>query len=516
MPLSIPGLNEAAAKTFTKRLHKSLKQREDTPSLTQLQILVAQAIGHADWHAAQAYWNQGGEVEAGDTPPIFHDTRADELTLLLRNFAVLMAQAKNGSHASLKDLTSCLFFLVNSLEEQETPVERELLRQALRLSEDLRKVRGKSYTLGLQRLERLVQRAEVGLVRSFLPGHPVPVLPPPPPGVVDEPVVLNLPPTQEEIEERRRLQWERFDEERRAEKEKQRIEQRPLVEETLSKAMAFLKRMKSGDERAWDLLLQENQRLVEIEHKSANLRLKEAMAMIRRELGQTPKDPALTQLRLSRIENHLLRARAMLMEYFCPEASRDTFPTAEEALFKGAVTVGEWRILQKSIDQASNYYAFFRSINCEDAPAVSELCAWWNATAPEGCRGAGAFLIGALKDTEVKFLGSEFEKEPPVFADEFAQDYCYAVFTSPHGVHYAVVFSKGQAHNKDTPDGVQVLQVNGNVLWDWDVEETSEANLSFYSTRCLYEIYKLRHVSTDTDTDSDIDDLLHLMTLRDL
>ena len=46
MPLLIPGLNEADAKTFTKRLLKSLKQREDTPSLTQLQILVAQAIGH--------------------------------------------------------------------------------------------------------------------------------------------------------------------------------------------------------------------------------------------------------------------------------------------------------------------------------------------------------------------------------------------------------------------------------------------------------------------------------------
>ena len=56
----------------------------------------------------------------------------------------------------------------------------------------------------------------------------------------------------------------------------------------------------------------------------------------------------------------------MLMEHFFPEAARDTFPTAEKALFKGAVTVGEWKTLQKSI------------------PAVSELCAWWNATAPEG------------------------------------------------------------------------------------------------------------------------------------
>ena len=111
-----------------------------------------------------------------------------------------------------------------------------------------------------------------------------------------------------------------------------------------------------------------------------------------------------------------------------------------------------------------------------------------------------------MKDnTEVKFLGSEFEKDPPVFEDEFAQLYCYAVFTSAHGVHYAVVFAKGQAHNKDTPHGVQVLQVNGNVLWVWDGEETSEANLSFYSTRCLYEIYNLRHVSIDTDTDTDID-----------
>ena len=56
MPLLIPGLTEGAAKKMAKRLHKALTQHPGTPSLTQLQTLLAQATGHADWYAAQRYW----------------------------------------------------------------------------------------------------------------------------------------------------------------------------------------------------------------------------------------------------------------------------------------------------------------------------------------------------------------------------------------------------------------------------------------------------------------------------
>ena len=56
MPLLIPGLTEGAAKKMAKRLHKALTQHPGTPSLTQLQTLLAQAAGHADWYAAQRYW----------------------------------------------------------------------------------------------------------------------------------------------------------------------------------------------------------------------------------------------------------------------------------------------------------------------------------------------------------------------------------------------------------------------------------------------------------------------------
>lgn len=56
MPLLISGFHEAAAKTLAKRLHKALARNSGVPSLTQLQTMLVQAVGHADWYAAQRYW----------------------------------------------------------------------------------------------------------------------------------------------------------------------------------------------------------------------------------------------------------------------------------------------------------------------------------------------------------------------------------------------------------------------------------------------------------------------------
>ena len=68
MPLLIPGLHEAAAKTLAKRLHKALVQHPGVPSLTQLQTLLAQAAGHTNWHAAQRFWADTATRSRGERP----------------------------------------------------------------------------------------------------------------------------------------------------------------------------------------------------------------------------------------------------------------------------------------------------------------------------------------------------------------------------------------------------------------------------------------------------------------
>jgi len=81
MPLLIPGLDEVSSKTLAKRLHKSLKKQENAPTLTQVQTLLVQAVGHADWHAAQTYWQR--PVSTARVP---YRTSEDKMTEAAREY----------------------------------------------------------------------------------------------------------------------------------------------------------------------------------------------------------------------------------------------------------------------------------------------------------------------------------------------------------------------------------------------------------------------------------------------
>ena len=76
MPLLIPGLDEVATKKLAKRLRKSLVEHPGVPSLTQLQTLLVQAAGHADWYAAQGHWEAQKARERGQ--PRVEPTHFDE------------------------------------------------------------------------------------------------------------------------------------------------------------------------------------------------------------------------------------------------------------------------------------------------------------------------------------------------------------------------------------------------------------------------------------------------------
>ncbi len=493
MPLLIPGLNEADAKTFSKRLLKSLKQRGDIPSLTQLQTLVAQAIGHADWHAAQTFWGkptpatpapQEKAMPAGGT-----QAKAEELQDLRQSFDELLENAKQGSRGSFFDLDPCVQALLHLAAGANLKVEEALLDRAyviLRVGRDQISRVGREQALDPQemwRLERLVRRAEVGLVSFFLPGQPVPVLPPLRPGEEDEPVVFEAPLSDAEQEELDRRHEELMAKEMQALDEEARAEFLPVFEDALPKAMAHMETLKTGSgkpwNKAWDLLFNELVRLQELNHYGAGERLGAAMQLLRQER----KDPKEVQERIARIENHLLRARLMLMAFCVPNEPRDSFPTDEEELARGAVCRGDWKVLEKAMLQAKTFHHPFKGRNYENTAAVAGLCAWWNTHAPDWAQGARCFRVGVLSGGQVSYLGQR--EQPSSFPEDFARGACYALFRSPRGFNYVVHFLKGKADNRVTPFGTQVFQANGVPAWQVDSKEVNE---SFHSIEGLREL----------------------------
>lgn len=490
MTLLIPGLDEDIAKAFTKRLHKSLKQREKTPSLTQLQMLVAQAVGHADWHAAQAYWAEGDSTKSVKVPDkkAPHE-KAGELKDLLQSFAILLTKAKQEVPGSLADLIECVWALRELANQARLEVAKELLYQAYSSLRALEESTESVAPLDLEKLERLVQRATVGLLPFYMPDQPVPVLPPPPPGVVDEPVAseIEIPPLSEaEAEERERLYYETVREECDAIEEQTRVEWFPVFDSALPKAMAHLEDLKTGSDKALSLLLVELKRLknmgIEMGYHWASHRLDAAIDLI--ELDR--HDPMETQDRILRIENHVLRARSMLMEFFLPNHPRDTFPSGEDELVKGAMRRGDWNLLVKAMDQAKGFHHPFRRLDYEDAAAVTGLCTWWNSNVPEWAQGAGGFMVWVLSSETVQHIEhGAHGSYPYIFAEDFAQSSCYALFRSPLGCSYAVQFLKGKAHDQVTAHGRRSLQANGLPV---PKEQDMGTNAAFHAIRGLKEL----------------------------
>ncbi len=100
--------------------------------------------------------------------------------------------------------------------------------------------------------------------------------------------------------------------------------------------------------------------------------------------------------------------------------------------------------------------------DCEGDPAVRILCDWWNGTAPNGMRHAGALRIYVWSDERRVFLPGDPE-EPGLSAEVLATQPSYALFQEPGKPTVAVVFLRGREHNAALPNGsTQILFANGN------------------------------------------------------
>ena len=444
MPLLISGLDEAAAKTFTKRLLKSLKQREDTPSLTQLQILVAQAIGHADWHAAQAFWSQpvvpvpipkATEERALTLPDDFD---AEEARSLLASFAdamgkihALMSTAAMGGTSPKRDMTASFSSIERVMKEtgMELPEERKMLNEAMNLcffatDEDQLSRFGKKR---FSRLKQLLQQVEQGVRRKamepmaqalaqthrhlFAAHHSLAV-------IANSPVQLPAP--------------------------HRRAPGLHVFQDAMPKAMAATTRLKNGpvDAASLKYLLDQVVRLRDIQGWSANPRLEAAARLAQKALtdkiwknkGEPWKDA-------EALENHLRRARATMAGFFKQE-QEDTFLPPAVEIGQGASLQGDWSLLETAM--ALSPYRFHGRIGapCEDHPALSLLLQWWKENAPEHVpasdRNARSFLVGVLSGGQVSYFGTK--EFLPIFPEELSALGSYAVFRSPRGFTYVLDF----------------------------------------------------------------------------
>ena len=444
MPLLIPGLNEADAKTFTKRLLKSLKQRGDTPSLTQLQILVAQAIGHADWHAAQAFWSQPvAPVPIPKAPEegafiLPDDFDAEEARSLLASFAdamgkihALMAMAAMGG-TSLKNSMAESFSSIRRVMEEsgvELPEEKKAWYEASEIcffetdEDDLSRFGKKRF----RRLKQFIQQVEQGVRRKamepmahalaqthrhlFAAHHPLAA-------IANSPVQLPAP--------------------------HGRATGLQVFQDAMPKAMAAVTRLKNGpvDSASLKYLLDQVVRLRFIQGWSANPRLEAAARLAQKALtDKIWKNKGAPWEQASTLENHLRRARATMAGFFKQEQV-DTFLPADVEIGQGASLQGDWSLLETALSLSPYRFYGTTGVSCADHPALSLLFQWWKENAPEHVpasdRNAGSFLVGVLSGGQVSYLGTQEFR--PILPEELVALGSYAVFRSPRGFTYVLDF----------------------------------------------------------------------------
>lgn len=455
MPLLTPGLNEATVKTLTKRLHKSLKAQQGTPTLTQLQTLMAQAMGHQDWHAARLFW------ESPPPParqPKVEDKYADEAKDRLqacRELLQLASESHMNSH--VRAVQGQLSKLGWILQHHGRSYHAEKLLQR---AEELQLAEGEPQQQHCERLERLVIRTQIELWDDIGDGDPLPVLPVPSAGIDDEDVSDPPPLTAEEEaarEEGERLYYEEWAEEDRKERNKQ----QPLADQILLGLQQCVASARSGSDSFLESLQDQIKRMKEL-HIGIYYYPDEALNVAER-LTHDGSDPTKRMKLLDRLELCQRRIQASILKYFFPERSREKFLPAWQELLNGATLIGHWELMEQALELSEQVGRTFDHRSYEEADAVRLLCQWWNAHAPQGQREAAAFFVGVLISDMVQYLG--YDECPRSFPHDFSQNNSYAFFPSPRGFCYVVQFVQGADKQTRSELGVTTYQANGQEMW---------------------------------------------------
>lgn len=482
MPLLTPGLNEAAAKTLTKRLHKSLKAQQGTPTLTQLQTLMAQAMGHQDWHAARTFW---------ESPPSPEPTVADEYAEAVKDHLQacleLLQLARRGHldqhHRAFQDCVGQVNWILHYRYKGDSYHAQKLLDFAQELSHSENESAGQF----CERLERLIIRAQIDLWKGIGEGEPMPVLPTASSGTIDEYLGDPPPPTEEEEaeQERQMAEWQLRDYQQWAEEEREeRNKQRPLADQILVDLQRCVTIAKSGTGAFLETLqailtAMEELRIGIYYYPDRALRAANSLT------NDSPTPAERAEL-LERLEHCQRRIQAKILKAFFPERRRERFIPAWEELLNGATLVGHWELMEQALELSGQVGRTFRHRSYEEADAVQLLCNWWNAHAPEGQRESRAFFVAVMSDDMVSYMG--YSECPEMFPRDFLKNASYALFPSPKGFCYLIQFVQGSQTHTTSKRGITTYQANGQEMWTVGTDDSLEE--SHYAIDGLHRLKK--------------------------
>lgn len=152
---------------------------------------------------------------------------------------------------------------------------------------------------------------------------------------------------------------------------------------------------------------------------------------------------------------------------------------------------GDWTALRQALKQVTTQD--LHAADLEQVPAVRTVCDWWHDHAPAGMRHAEVFKVYQWIP-EAQIFRPFDRDEPARDAHSFAEVPSFALFERAGLPTVAVVFGRGRAHHRrGGPYGAQTFYANGAVAWNigCDVTELNEAR---YAVEALLALAAGRRV----------------------
>jgi len=438
MPLLIPGLDEAASKILAKRLHKSLKQQH-SPTLTQVQTLLAQAVGHADWHAAQTYWQR--PVAPRLAPRSFMHPE-EKMRKGLREYLDAFEEAFEGMVVGKKNSDIHMQRYIQRLSrlmDRWAPYGVDVLLDRIT---QLMVSPPENRELFLASIHWLFTRVKIQSWPRYFPERELPILSAAPPGIVND----DFSP-----EERDRL-----NDQRRAQEI---IDCRPEIQEfmgSLKEVVCSFKKVGPTPLPGFIKFEYPASMLIPSDVKSYI----DAFKSTAGEASVVGFGSSQYPLLVGRMEVFEKRIRSGLLERFFPELERESFPSFIEEVSAGRALVGDWSLLEDCVMLVQEKMSAFAHVDYSKTEPVQRLCAWWNAHAPVAERHAENFIIGFIWHDAwgIRDMGNFIRWPLPM---DLAKESGCALFESPWGFSCVVQFLKGTSSAMFTPDGVILEKMNG-------------------------------------------------------
>lgn len=169
------------------------------------------------------------------------------------------------------------------------------------------------------------------------------------------------------------------------------------------------------------------------------------------------------------------------------KAKRASRPGLDEVRKKMAVP-GSYPALQLALSLLTDSvpWSTFKQ-DYEANGAVRSLCDWWNVSAPDAMRSAGAFRVYRWNPGDMTFVAGDPE-EPAMQANVAANLPSYALFEQMGKPTILVWFLRGRAFNTKESGGTMIYSANGEGAYDLaqSLEETDEAYYSLLGLESLW------------------------------